>query len=111
VTLTKYKQGATEPDNKTMKYIQYTRGWATIDVLIFKVKRLQKDISIKAFTYVTNNLLNNYIVESNNPDGSTLFRVVGLGFHVIFFEKVLPWHKLKVIYKWLLYWWDNALTI
>jgi len=80
-----------------MKFIQYTGGWATFSVLIFEVKRLQEDISINAFTRVANNLLDDYIGESNNPDGSTLFRAVWLGFHVFFVEKVLPQHKLKVI--------------
>jgi hypothetical protein len=111
VNLTKYKQGATEPDNKTMKCIQYTGGWATVDVLMFEVKRLQEDTSMKAFIRVANNLLDDYMVESNNPDGSTLFGGVGIGFHVVFFEKVLPRHKLKIICERPLHWWDDALII
>jgi len=66
---------------------------------------------MKAFTRVANNLLDDYMAESNNPDGSTLFGGVGLGFHVVFFEKVLPRNKLKIICERPLHWWDDAATI
>jgi hypothetical protein len=95
ITLTKYKQGATEPDNKVMKLIQYHTGWATMDVLAVELKRPREKVTLDAFNTVARDLLDDHMSESNNPDGTTLFGAVGIGHHVVFYSKELPKGRLQ----------------
>jgi len=95
ITLTKYKQGATEPDNKVMKLIQYHTGWATMDVLAVELKRPREKVTLDAFNTVARDLLDDHMSESNNPDGTTLFGAVGIGHHVVFYNKELPRGRLQ----------------
>jgi len=111
LNLTKHRQGNTEPDNKTAKLIKYTAGWAPIDVLVGELKRIKEDTSMKPFARVSHDLLDDHMAESGNPDGSTLFGFVGIGKHVVFYERILPRGGLKPLHDQPLHWWDNAQTI
>ena len=111
LNLTKYQQGATEPDDIVRKLISYTGGWAPIDVMMVELKRIKEDTSMKAFNSVADSLLDDHMAESTNPEGSTLFGMVGIGKHVVFYERVLPRHKLKLLVDRPLHWWDDYLTI
>jgi hypothetical protein len=97
ITHTKYKQGATEPDNKVMKLIQYHTGWATMDVLAVELKRPREKVTLETFNTVARDLLDDHMSESNNPDGTTLFGAVGIGHHVVFYNKELPRGRLQTI--------------
>jgi hypothetical protein len=90
MTRTKYKQGATEPDNMVSKLLQFNTGWATIDVLTVELKRPREKVTLEAFNTVARDLLDDHMSESNNPDGTTLFGAVGIGHHVVFYHKKLP---------------------
>src|ERR1700709_2493027 len=102
--LTKYKQGATEPDSKTMRVVHFNDGWATIDVLVGEVKRIMEDISMRAFNKVARDLLDDHMTETTNDNGTTLFGFVGKGFHVVFYKKVIPSGKLEALHQEPLHW-------
>ncbi|KAF4637823.1 hypothetical protein G7Y89_g242 [Cudoniella acicularis] len=108
---TKYKQGATEPDNKVMKVIHYNAGWAPIDVLVVELKRLREDISFNAFNGVACNLLDDHMAESTNPAGTTLFGAVGIGTHVQFYQRKLPRGNLETRHPKPLHFEADATTI
>ncbi len=63
MTLTKYKQGATEPDNMVMKLVQYHVGWASVDVLKIELKRPREKVTIDAFNTIATNLLFDHMSE------------------------------------------------
>jgi len=90
MNLTKYKQGATEPDNKVMKLVHFQAGWAPVDLLMVEVKRESEGKSGKAFNRIAKDLLDDFMTESSNPDGTTLFGAVGIEAFVKFYKKVLP---------------------
>jgi hypothetical protein len=68
-------------------------------VLIVELKRPQEDISSKAFHRHADCDLDDFLRESENPDGTAMFGAIGLGTYVIFYKKVLPGGKMKPIHK------------
>ncbi len=108
VNLTKYKQGATEPDVKTMKMLQYHAGWGHVDVLITEVKRITEKVTMRQFDDTSRTYLDDMMAESTNAPGSALFGLVGIGKHMMFYKKVLiPESKLIPLLDKPLHWWDD----
>src|SRR6266536_1611538 len=111
MNITKYKQGATELDNKTMKLIQFNTGWATIDVVVYEVKRDREDKSLKAFNRVASDLLDDHLGESTNLDNTTLFGAVGIRDYVQFYKKLLPRGNLMSLHSQPLHWETDAKAV
>lgn len=82
MNVTKYKQGAIEPDKKTMKLIQFTTSWATVNIVVYEAKCDCEDKSLKAFNRVASDLLDDHLGESTNPDNTTLFGAARIGDYV-----------------------------
>ena len=109
--VTKYKRGATEPDQKTMKLIQFIGGWAPVDLLMGELKREQEDKSGKAFDRVARDNLDDHLEESTNPNNTTLFGFVGIGDSVKFYKKLLPKGPLVQLHSNPLHWEFDAPSI
>jgi hypothetical protein len=86
----RYRGAASEPDNVIRKLLQYNAGWAPVDVLVVELKRLQEDVSKRAFDKVADSYLDDMFEESTNKKKTILFGAVGIGEHVQFYEYVLP---------------------
>lgn len=88
-TVTKHRQGATEPDNKVMKIIHYNAGPSPRDVIMVEVKRGKDNLQLKHFNDVATTQLADHMSESVNPVGSKLFGVVVIGTYIAFYDAIL----------------------
>ncbi|PVH75965.1 hypothetical protein DL98DRAFT_518314 [Cadophora sp. DSE1049] len=86
----RHRTGAIEPDNVVSKLVNFTGGWATLDVLVVELKRSKEGLSRRDFDDNVNNYLDDFMAESTNPSGSILYGAVGIGHHIMFYRRVLP---------------------
>ena len=76
-----------------------------------EVKRESEGKSGNAFNQVARNLLNDFMKESSNPDGTTLFGAVGIVAFVKFYKKVLLDGALELFHLEPLYVETDVTTI
>ncbi|KAF8847837.1 hypothetical protein BDZ45DRAFT_681620 [Acephala macrosclerotiorum] len=92
---TKHADTIGEPDNKVMKIVQFMGGWAPVDVLVVELKRHSENVSRNAFNRHADNLLDDFMEQSSNADGTILFGAIGIGKNVQFYKKQLPRGRLE----------------
>ncbi|KAL5325339.1 hypothetical protein ACEPPN_006464 [Leptodophora sp. 'Broadleaf-Isolate-01'] len=98
-TASRHKNGAIEPDNVVSKLVLFNSGWATLDLLVVELKRPKDPVSRKDFDENVNNYLDDFMAQSPNPSGSTLYGAVGMGCHVMFYHRVLPEGKITSLHS------------
>jgi hypothetical protein len=64
------------------KLLQYNTSWAPVNVLVVELKRLQEDVSKRAFDKVADSYLDDMFKESTNKKKTILFGAVGIGEYI-----------------------------
>jgi len=97
-TVTKYKLDSTEPDNRVMYVQEISEEQLLVDVLMIEIKRWKETRTQSTYDVVCKQL-DNHMVQSNNPNGTTLFGAVVIGRHIQFYQKKLPKGKPRILNK------------